>query len=127
VGGEHLGLVGTLARDLLPQIVLDEANVNLAFEYSAQPLALSIVGDTGELDCRNVVPRPSGFQRFDNPFSPADADEIAYIKLGRDFSRPGGSFIQANSSCATPAVRRSRGSPRVHQPIPLRAFFCCVT
>jgi hypothetical protein len=45
VGGEHLRLVGAFARDLLPQIVLDQANVDLAFEDSAQGLALRIVGN----------------------------------------------------------------------------------
>jgi hypothetical protein len=51
-----------------------------AFKHGAQDLALRIVGNAGELDCRKIVPRRSGLQRFHNPFSAADTDKIADIK-----------------------------------------------
>ena len=78
--GEHLRIIGAFARDLLPEVVLDQGEVDLAFQHGAQNLALRIVGNAGELDRRKVVAGRSGLQRFHNPFPAADTDKIADIK-----------------------------------------------
>jgi hypothetical protein len=62
VRSQHPRIVGSVARDLLPQIVLDQADVDLALQDGAQDLTLRIVGNAGELNRTTMLlramPRP---------------------------------------------------------------------
>jgi hypothetical protein len=61
VRSEHLRIVGPFTPDLLPKVVLDQANVDLALQNGAEALALGVIGDAGELDVESSSLVPPGF------------------------------------------------------------------
>jgi hypothetical protein len=77
MGREHVRIVGAATPNLLPEVVLDAAKIELGFEYDAQALALGIVVDAGEIEPLRTV--GAGILRggLDGPLPPAEPDEVA--------------------------------------------------
>jgi hypothetical protein len=50
VRSEHLRIIGPVAPDLLPKVVLNQANIDFALQNCPQALTLGVIDNAGELD-----------------------------------------------------------------------------
>ena len=81
MGGEHVRVVGSAAADLLPQIVLDAAEIKLGFEHDAQALTLRIIIDAGQVERLRVVGASILWGGLDGPLPAAKLDEVADFEI----------------------------------------------
>jgi len=77
---EYVRVVGAAAADLLPEVVLDPAKIDLGLRDDPQALPLRVVVDAGEI--KGVQVRVLGCG-LDRPLPPAQPNEVSDFRAAR--------------------------------------------
>jgi hypothetical protein len=81
MGGKHVRIVGAAAANLLPQVILDTAKIELGFEHDFQTLPLGVVVDAGELERLQTVNVRILRRGLDGPLPPAKPNKVSDFKF----------------------------------------------